>query len=164
MVQIRKMLPSDWPEVAAIYTEGLRTNIATLQTECPDYPQWDASHLQQCRLVAVDGGRVLGWAALTPASGRCVYAGVAEVSIYIAGEYRGKGIGSLLLSELITDSEREGLWTLQSGILPENTASAKLHEKCGFRLVGVRERIGRDRFGIWHDTLLMERRSSITGR
>jgi len=164
MMQIRKMLSTDWPEVAAIYTEGLHTNIATLQSECPEYPQWDDAHLKQCRLVAVDGDKVLGWAALSPVSGRCVYGGVAEVSIYIAGACQGQGIGSLLLTELIADSEREGFWTLQSGILTENTASVKLHEKCGFRHVGYRERIGRDQFGGWRDTLLMERRSRVIGR
>lgn len=156
---IREMLDSDWPEVSRIYQEGMDTNLSTFQTECPAWETWNASHLKVCRIVATDGGKAVGWAALTAVSSRCVYAGVAEVSIYIGKELQGRGIGKALLMELIRMSEENGFWTLQSGILQENTASLRLHERCGFRLVGCRERIGRDRFGKWRSTLLMERRS-----
>jgi len=160
MVEIRDMASADWAEVAAIYSAGLDTNNATFETVCPDYSQWSAAHIECCRLVAVDGIQIVGWAALSPVSDRSVYDGVAEVSIYLAPDSQGKGIGTQLLKQLIADSEQAGFWTLQAGILPENTASIKLHETCGFRLVGRRERIGKDRFGVWRDTLLMERRST----
>jgi len=158
------MIPSDWDEVAAIFREGIATDQATFETSCPDFPQWDASHVKRCRLVAVDEGEIQGWAALSPISDRCVYGGVAEVSVYVAAQNRGRGVGEQLLKRLVAESEYAGFWTLQAGIMPENTASIKLHEACGFRLVGRRERIGQDRFGVWRDTLLMERRSRTTGQ
>jgi len=158
--QIRKILDSDWPEVNRIYREGIDTNLATFQSECPTWEEWDASHLKDCRVVITGDGMVLGWAALTAVSGRCVYAGVAEVSIYISQAYRGLGIGKMLLLELIRLSEANGFWTLQSGIMQNNTASIRLHESCGFRTVGYREKIGRDRFGVWRNTVLMEKRSA----
>jgi L-amino acid N-acyltransferase YncA len=157
--QIREMVDADWPEVSRIYKAGIDTNLATLQAECPAWAEWDASHLKACRLVVTEKNTVAGFAALTAVSGRCVYAGVAEVSIYVAPEHRGRGVGELLLRELILRSERSGFWTLQSGILQENAASILLHKSCGFRMVGYRERIGRDRFGKWRNTVLMERRS-----
>jgi phosphinothricin acetyltransferase len=123
---------------------------------------WDAGHLPCCRLVARAGGEALGWAALSPVSSRCVYGGVAEVSVYVAERARGRGVGRLLLSELVAASERHGIWTLQAGIFPENQASIALHQRAGFRLVGVRERLG-SMDGRWRDVVLMERRSAIAG-
>lgn len=157
--QVREMDDADWPEVSRIYRAGIDTNLATLQAECPAWAEWDDSHLKACRLVVTEKNAVAGFAALTAVSGRCVYAGVAEVSIYVAPEHRGRGVGELLLRELILRSEHSGFWTLQSGILQENAASILLHKSCGFRMVGYRERIGRDRFGKWRNTVLMERRS-----
>ncbi len=156
---VRTMANGDWPDVARIYQDGMDTNLATFQTVCPDWDEWDNAHLKQCRLVIEQDGAIAGWAALSPVSSRCVYAGVAELSIYIDQSARGKGAGKTLLHALIAASETEGFWTLQSGILEENTASVALHKACGFRLVGYRERIGQDRFGVWRNTLLMERRS-----
>jgi L-amino acid N-acyltransferase YncA len=155
---ITTLLPNHWPAVKAIYEDGLATGNASFQTTAPSWEEWDAAHLNHSRLVALEGTTVLGWAALTPVSGRCVYAGVAEVSVYIHSASQGHGIGKTLLEALITESEANGLWTLQAGIFPENTASLRLHEKCGFRLIGTREKIGR-MHGIWRDTVLLERRS-----
>ncbi|MEA5143242.1 MAG: N-acetyltransferase family protein [Oscillibacter sp.] len=157
--QIRKMSETDWPEVSRIYQEGMDTNLATFQSERPTWEQWDASHLKNCRLVITGNDKVFGWAALTAVSGRCVYAGVAEVSIYIGQENRSRGLGKALLLELIRCSEENGFWTLQSGIMQNNAASIRLHGSCGFRMVGYREKIGRDRYGNWRDTVLMEKRS-----
>ena len=155
--------PSDWPDAREIYLEGIRSGNATFETEAPSWEVWDAAHLREPRLAARDGaGRVLGWAALTPVSGRCVYAGVGDLSIYVAAEARGKGVGRALLEALIEASERAGIWTLQAGIFPENAASLKLHRGCGFRDVGRRERIGM-RDGIWRDVMLLERRSRKVG-
>lgn len=154
------MLDSDWPAVSRIYQEGMDTNLATFQSACPAWEEWDASHLKDCRLVITRDGKVLGWAALTAVSGRCVYAGVAEVSIYISQDCRGCGAGKTLLLELLSRSEQSGYWTLQSGIMQDNQASIRLHESCGFRMVGCREKIGRDRFGVWRNTVLMEKRSA----
>ena len=152
-----------WPAVRAIYAEGMATGTATFATEPPTWEAWDTSHLPTCRLVAADeAGQVLGWAALSPVSSRCLYAGVAEVSVYVAAAARGRGVGLALLRELVIESEQNGLWTLQAGIFPENPASLRLHEAVGFRRVGRRERIGQLR-GVWHDTLLLERRSAAVG-
>lgn len=155
---LRAMREADWPFVADIYQQGMDTNRATFQSECPSYEQWDASHLKDCRLVVVADGNVAGWTALSPVSSRCVYAGVAELSIYISPAYQRKGLAARLLRALIFASEQKGIWTLQSGIMRDNLASIRLHETCGFRMVGYRERIGRDRFGVWRDNVLMERR------
>jgi len=160
---IRQMLDSDWQEVARIYFEGIATGIATFEHIVPSYDNWNASHLKTCRFVAVNDNEVLGWAALSPVSGRCVYGGVAEVSVYIGENTRGQGIGIALMQKLIEQSEAEGYWTLQSGIFPENKASIKLHEKVGFRFLGQRERIGKTIQGEWKDNLLFERRSKIVG-
>lgn len=157
---IRSMTAEDWPVVSRIYQAGMDTNLATFQTECPTWEEWNAAHLSQCRLVAVTDGAIAGWVALSAVSSRCVYAGVAEVSIYIDAEARGKGVGKALLNALIATSESAGFWTLQSGIMENNTASIALHTSCGFRRVGYRERIGQDRFGVWRNTVLMERRSA----
>jgi phosphinothricin acetyltransferase len=156
------MLPEDWPEVRRIYEEGILTGIATFETNVPTFEIWDAGHMPSCRLVAANGDVLLGWAALSPVSGRCVYGGVAEVSIYIGAANRGHGIGRQLMEALITASEVEGLWTLQSGIFPQNRESIHLHEKAGFRYIGKRERVAK-REGTWYDNLLYERRSKVVG-
>ena len=159
------MTAAHWPAVRTIYAEGLATGHATFATEVPTWEDWDASHLPTCRLVAVAETApetVLGWAALTPISGRCVYAGVGEVSVYVADAARRQGVGQALLAVLVTESEQQGLWTLQAGIFPENEASVHLHEANGFRQVGRRERIGQ-LGGQWRDTLLLERRSAVVG-
>jgi phosphinothricin acetyltransferase len=161
-VAVEPLLPVHWPAVRSIYLEGLAGGHATFETEAPDWPAWDAAHLPHCRLIAREEDAVLGWAALAPVSRRAVYAGVAEVSVYVAARGRGKGIGRRLLEELIRRSETEGIWTLQASIFPENAASVRLHEACGFRQLGRRERIGRHH-GVWRDTVLYERRSSIAG-
>jgi L-amino acid N-acyltransferase YncA len=163
-VRIAPMLPEDWPAVRAIYLEGIATGNATFEQTPPDWGQWDAEHLPGARFVARSGGgEVLGWAALSAVSNRCVYAGVAEVSIYVAGRFRSRGMGGRLMARLIAESEAEGIWTLQAGIFPENRASIALHERAGFRVVGQRERLGQMN-GRWRDVLLMERRSSVAGR
>lgn len=161
-MQIRQMKPQDWPVVAQIYAEGIATGMATFETQVPDWPAWDNAHLKIGRLVAIQGDQLFGWAALSPVSSRCVYGGVGEVSIYIGEESRGNGLGLLLLQALIRESEAHGIWTLQSGIFPENSASIKLHEKGGFRRIGYRERIGCLQ-GIWRDNILFERRSKTVG-
>lgn len=157
--QIRDLRQQDWPTVSEIYQAGMDTNIATFQTECPSYTDFNQSHLPFCRFVILNGDHIIGWAALTPVSSRCVYRGVAEVSIYIDSLYKGKGIGTQLLNHLIEEAEKHDIWTLQSSILEDNVASIHLHKKCGFRLVGYRERIGKDRFCKWRNTVLMEKRS-----
>ena len=157
-VELRDLRPDDWPEVASIYEAGIRTGNATFETEVPSWEAWHASHLTAHRLVAVQDGRVVGWAALSPVSGRCVYAGVAEVSVYVAPDEHGRGVGRALLERLVLDAERAGIWTLQAATFPENDASVALHVRCGFRVVGRRERLGKlDR--VWRDVLLLERRS-----
>jgi L-amino acid N-acyltransferase YncA len=159
---IEAMRPDDWLYVRAIYLEGIATGQATFETEAPSWEMWDAAHLRAARLVARDGGSVVGWAALSPVSERCVYAGVAEVSLYVAADQRGRGVGRALLEGLIAASEKEGLWTLQAGIFPENVASLAVHRSCGFREVGRRERFGR--MGeVWRDVILLERRSRSVG-
>ncbi len=148
----------DWSFVRAIYEQGIATGDATFETGAPEWAHWDQSHLKACRLVAKKGDRVVGWAALSPVSGRCVYAGVAEVSVYVAESRRGLGVGKKLLQGLVAESELAGFWTLEAGIFPENKASIALHKSCGFRQVGYRERLGRLN-GLWRDVILMERRS-----
>ena len=162
-VDIGPMRPGDWAAVARIYKQGIDTGIATFETEVPSWEDWDRAHVARCRLIARTGDQMLGWAALSPVSSRCVYGGVAEVSVYVAEGARGQGAGEALLRELIRASESEGFWTLQSGIFPENASSIRLHEKVGFRKIGYRERIGK-RDGIWKDNVLMERRSGVIGK
>ncbi|SFD77238.1 phosphinothricin acetyltransferase [Chitinophaga sp. CF118] len=159
-VTINNLLAEHWPQVKDIYEKGIASGNATFQTTAPSWEEWDKGHVKSCRLVAVEGDVILGWAVLSQVSARAVYAGVAEVSIYIHPEAQGKGIGSLLLKALIAESEKQQFWTLQAGIFPENIASIRLHEKHGFRLVGRRERIGQMN-GIWRDTVLLERRSDV---
>jgi phosphinothricin acetyltransferase len=161
--KITRMKPEHWPAVREIYREGIATGNATFATDLPDWEKWNSAHLQDCRLVACKRDQVLGWAALSPVSARRVYAGVAEVSVYVAAAARGKGVGKSLLNALIQESEANGIWTLQAGIFPENSASIALHKSCGFRKVGVRRRIGKLR-DTWRDVLLLERRSTTIGR
>jgi len=156
------MLPDDWAEVRRIYLEGIATGNGTFETEAPSWEKWDSGHLRDCRLVAHGGSAVLGWAALSAVSSRRVYAGVAEVSVYVGENARGNGIGRKLLAALIEASERSGIWTLQAGIFPENVASIALHKSLGFREVGRRERIGKMGEG-WRDVTLIERRSRVAG-
>lgn len=157
------MNSSDYPAVAQIYREGIATGNATFRTEAPTWEEWDGGHLAHSRLVAVDGEQVLGWAALSGVSDRCVYGGVAEVQVYVAAAARGQGVGLTLLEALAAASEASGVWTLQAGIFPENTASVTLHERAGYRLVGRRERLGQMASGVWRDVLLYERRSTAVG-
>src|SRR5436190_190460 len=159
---IRQLTRDDWPAVCAIYEEGILTRNATFETATPEWERWDRGHLAHCRLVADADGEVLGFAALSPVSARAVYAGVAEVSIYIAERARGAGLGTKLLRELVSASEKAGAWTLQAGIFPENHASIRLHERAGFRVIGHRERIA-SLEGRWRDVVLMERRSAMVG-
>jgi len=156
------MTPGDWDEVRRIYAEGVATGNATMETEAPAWEAWDAAHRKDCRLVAKAAGATVGWAALSRVSDRCSYGGVAEVSVYVAEAARGRGAGRALLSELVRASEEAGIWTLQAGIFPENTASLTIHQACGFRTVGVREKLGKLR-GAWRDVALLERRSSRVG-
>jgi phosphinothricin acetyltransferase len=144
--------------VSAIFREGLATGDASFEEACPDWAEWDSSHLAICRFVALAHDEVVGWAALAPVSERCVYGGVAEVSVYVAAGARRIGVGSALLAALVAASERDGLWTLQAGVFPENEASIVLHKKHGFRVVGTRERLGQ-LHGVWRDVVLLERRS-----
>lgn len=161
-ILIRPMEANDWKFVARIYTEGIATGFATFETTTPTYEAWNNAHMKSCRLVAVSKNQILGWAALSPVSSRCVYGGVGEVSVYVGKDTRGKGVGVQLMEALIDQSEKEGLWTLQSGIFPENTGSIKLHERMGFRYIGKRERVGQLQ-GVWKDNLLFERRSKKVG-
>ncbi|HXB09094.1 MAG TPA: GNAT family N-acetyltransferase [Puia sp.] len=161
-ITIADLLPEHWPAVKAIYQAGLATGNASFQTSAPDWDEWNAGHLAQCRMVALSGDRVVGWVALSSVSNRWVYAGVAEVSIYIDANYRGQCVGKTLLQALITESETKGIWTLQAGIFPENIASLRLHEWAGFRQVGIREKIGK-MGNRWRDTVLLERRSMNVG-
>jgi phosphinothricin acetyltransferase len=149
--------------VRAIYAEGIATRQATFETEPPSWEEWDAGHHPFARLVADDSGRIVGWAALSPVSKRACYAGVAEVSVYVAAEARGRGLGQALLEALVRQSEAHDIWTLQGSTFPENTASLRLQERYGFRIVGLRERVAK-LDGVWRDTVLTERRSPIDGR
>jgi phosphinothricin acetyltransferase len=159
---IEAMHPDDWPAVRSIYLEGIASGHATFETEAPSRRDWDASHYQFGRLVAREADRVVGWAALSPVSRRQAYSGVAEVSVYVAGDSRGKRIGRALLDQLICESEQNGIWTLQASVFPENTATIGLHRGCGFNEVGRRERIGKLN-STWRDTLLLERPSPRVG-
>jgi len=161
-VAIAPLEAADWERVAAIYREGIETGDATFETAAPTWERWNAAHLATGRLVARVDGEIAGWAALTPVSDRCVYSGVAEVSVFVAAAVRGKGVGRALLTALIDAAERASIWTLQSGTFPENTASLALQKVCGFREVGRRERLGKMN-GRWRDVLFLERRSRVVG-
>ena len=159
-MEIRDMRTSDWDAVRTIYQEGMDTGMATFETTLPTWEQWNRKYLQSCRLVGTLEGHIVGFAVLSAVSSREVYKGVAEVSVYIGSEYRGHGLGKALLNALITCSEAADFWTLQAVVFASNTASLRVHQSCGFRTVGVRERIGQ-RHGVWHDNVLMEKRSDL---
>ena len=162
-MRIRALTPEDWPRVRRIYEEGIRSGDATFETRAPSWEAWDAARRSDARLVAEEEGRVVGFAALSPFSARVVYAGVAEVMVYVAEDTRGRGVGTALLQALVEASEAAGVWTLLAGIFPENEASLRAHESVGFRRLGRHERIGRHRDGRWRDTVLLERRSEVVG-
>ncbi len=159
--------PEDWPRVRAIYLEGIGSGHSTFEADAPDWDKWDAAHLREHRLVLKQDDDILAWAALSPVSSRCVYAGVAELSLYVTSAHRGKGIGAALLKAMIDSTEKAGLWTLQGGIFPENIPSLHLVKKYGFKEVGRREKIGKMTYGhlagTWRDVILVERRSTVTG-
>jgi L-amino acid N-acyltransferase YncA len=161
-ITISDLRPEHWPGVARIYTEGIATGNATFETEVPNWEAWDAAHLANHRFVALDGDRVAGWVAISPVSDRCVYGGVVENSVYVSREDQGRGIGRALLQRLIDTTEAAGIWTIQTGIFPENEASIRLHERVGFTIVGRRSKLG-NLHGVWRDVCLMERRSSVVG-
>jgi L-amino acid N-acyltransferase YncA len=157
-----ELRPEHWPEVARIYAEGIATGDATFETEVPNWKEWDSSHLADHRFVALRDGCVGGWVAATAVSDRCVYAGVVEHSVYVAESARRQGVGLRLLERLVSSTEAAGIWTIQTGIFPENEASLRLHERVGFEVVGRRKRIGKHS-GVWRDVLLLERRSDTVG-
>ncbi len=159
---IEYMTPDSWPDVSRIYQEGIVTKQATFETKVPAWEAWDVAHRKDCRLVARLNNKIVGWAALSNVSSRCVYAGVAEVSIYIDAEFRGQGIGNLLMEALVTASEEQGIWTLLSGIFPENIASLHLHRKHGFITLGTEDRIGK-MDDTWRDVVKLQRRSKVAG-
>ncbi len=157
------MTGADWPEVARIYREGIESGNATFETAVPEREGWEAARMACCRLVVESADGVVGFAALSPVSSRPVYAGVAEVMVYVSTSTRGRGLGRGLLDALVSASEEAGIWTLQASIFPENPASLAIHRGAGFRLVGKRERIARFQDGRWRDVLLLERRSRSAG-
>ena len=161
------MKREDWRQVRSIYLEGIGTGNSTFEADAPDWEKWDSDHLAEQRLVVREGHRILAWAALSPVSDRCVYSGVAELSLYVAAAWRGKGIGSVLLEAVIGSTEKSGIWTLQGGIFPENTPSLRLVKKHGFQEIGRRQKIGKmthgDFAGTWRDVILVERRSKVSG-
>jgi L-amino acid N-acyltransferase YncA len=159
-MEVRDLRRKDWPEVARIYEEGIATGNATFETEVPSWEEWDAAHLAEHRFVAERDGRVIGWIALSPVSERPCYVGVAEISVYVAEAARGNGVGTGLLAAVVESAERDGLWTLQTSVFPENEPSLALLRRFGFRTVGTRERIGR-LHGVWRNTVLVERRSEV---
>jgi phosphinothricin acetyltransferase len=156
------MIEGDWNIVSEIYKKGIETGHATFETKIPTRKKWDNAHIKSCRITAWVDTKIVGWAALSPVSSRCVYGGVAEVSVYVDTDYNRKGIGTKLLQELIRESEAAGFWTLQSGIFPENKASIKVHKNLGFREIGFREKVGKMK-GVWRDNIILERRSKIIG-
>ena len=161
-VKIKPMQQVHWEKVKIIYESGIATGIATFETTAPSWEKWNNGHLAFARLVAIKNNELVGWAALSQVSNRCVYGGVAEVSVYVGNNHKGRGIGKLLLQNLITESESNGIWTLQAGIFTDNIASVKLHEKVGFRVIGYKERIGKLKNN-WKDNYILERRSKIVG-
>ena len=162
-MKLRELTYQDWQQVKEIYEQGIATGNATFQAAAPSWEEWDGSHVQNSRIVATDDeNNILGWAALSPVSGRCVYAGVGEVSVYVSQNARGRGVGKALLKELILQSEKNGFWTLTAGIFPENEASMQIHKQAGFKVLGIREKIGK-MDGRWRDTVLLERRSQVVG-
>ena len=159
-MQIEPLRSDHWQDVARIYAEGIATRNATFETEVPSWEAWDRAHLDEHRLVATERAAVLGWAALVPVSDRCVYGGVVENSVYVAASAQGRGVGRALLAALVASTEAAGIWTIQTGIFPENEVSIRLHERAGFRVVGRREQLGK-LDGAWRDVLFLERRSKV---
>ncbi len=162
MITIRPFVKSDFPSVKDIYQQGIDSGEATFQEQAKDYDVWNESLLPSCRLVAESNRQIIGWAALSSTSNRCVYSGIAEVSVYVSSNSQGLGVGNSLLEALIKASEEEGIWTLQAGIFPENKASIHIHSKNGFKVLGIREKLGQMN-GIWRDIVFMERRSKVVG-
>ena len=157
---IREMRDEDWETVAEIYKQGLEEGTSTFNTECPSFTEWNEGHIKNCRFVFEEEGKVVGWIALSPSSSRCAYKGCVEMSVYVDRNYRGHGIGTALVNTLIREAEKDGYWSIYSAIFSINKASIALHKKCGFREIGYRERIAKDRFGKWQNTTLMEYRAS----
>ena len=161
-MEIVHMLPEDWPQVKWIYEQGIATGMATFENTAPAWEEWDKAHLPFGRLVAKRQKTILGWVALSPVTDRCVYKGVAEISVYVSPDHRGQGVGKALLNSLIKVSESNGIWTINAAIFPENQASIQLHQGLGFRIIGYREKIARKN-GVWKDNVLLERRSGVVG-
>ena len=157
---IREMRDEDWGTVAEIYKQGLEEGTSTFNTECPSFAEWNEGHVKNCRFVFEEEGKVVGWIALSPSSSRCAYKGCVEMSVYVDRNYRGHGIGTALVNTIIREAEQCGYWSIYSAIFSINKASIALHKKCGFREIGYRERIAKDRFGKWQNTTLMEYRAS----
>lgn len=157
---IREMRDEDWGTVAEIYKQGLEEGTSTFNTECPGFTEWNEGHVKNCRFVFEEEGKVVGWIALSPSSSRCAYKGCVEMSVYVDRNYRGHGIGTALVNTIIREAEKDGYWSIYSAIFSINKASIALHKKCGFREIGYRERIAKDRFGKWQNTTLMEYRAS----
>ena len=157
---IREMRDEDWGTVAEIYKQGLEEGTSTFNTECPSFTEWNEGHVKNCRFVFEEEGKVVGWIALSPSSSRCAYKGCVEMSVYVDRNYRGHGIGTALVNTIIQEAEKDGYWSIYSAIFSINKASIALHKKCGFREIGYRERIAKDRFGKWQNTTLMEYRAS----
>ena len=157
---IREMRDEDWGSVSEIYKQGLEEGTPTFNTECPSFTEWNEGHVKNCRFVFEEEGKVVGWIALSPSSSRCAYKGCVEMSVYVDRNYRGHGIGIALVNTIIREAEKDGYWSIYSAIFSINKASIALHKKCGFREIGYRERIAKDRFGKWQNTTLMEYRAS----
>ena len=155
---IREMTVNDWERVAEIYLQGIEKGTVTFNTECPSFKEWDSGHIKNCRFVYVEGEKVVGWVAISPSSSRCVYKGCVEMSIYIDYDYQGRGIGKKLIEKLLCEAKKQGYWSIYSAVISINEASVALHKKCGFREIGYRERIAKDRFGNWQNTTLFELR------
>lgn len=153
---IREMRKDDWPRVSAIYQQGIESGVATFNTSCPSFEDWDASHTESCRFVFEEGGNAVGWVAISPYSGRCAYKGCVEMSVYVDNSYHHKNIGTQLVKHLLSEAAKAGFWSVYSAIISVNQPSILLHKKCGFREIGYRERIAQDRFGNWQNTTLME--------
>ena len=158
MNMIREMMPQDWTQVADIYSQGIEKGISTFNTECPSYDDWDREHINHCRFVYVEDEKIVGWAAIAPLSGRCAYKGCVEMSVYVDHDYQGRGIGTALIQRLIPAVKENGYWSILSTVISINTASIAMHKKCGFREIGYREKIAKDRFGNWQNTTLLELR------
>ena len=158
---IREMNIKDWEQMKAIYLQGIETGVATFNTESPSYEEWNSEHIDSCRFVYVDGGKVVGWAALSPISSRCIYSGCAEMSVYIDNDFQSRGIGTELVKRLLREAQEQEYWSILSSVISINSASIALHKKCGFREIGYRERIAKDRFGKWQNVTLFELRLEV---